>query len=720
MLDKFRETTIVWDKANRKVYEPLRVSAGDNKGRKLSVQVVNGGVIESLSGASLSLFWETKDKAHNGLDAFETVDAAKGEFEIYYKTGMLSNVGTLNANLVLVDASGRIVSEPFTITVFKGIDDDAIQSSDSFTALTEALAQVGTINNKADRDELLALESTFEQNKVSVEQQLQQKTLQFSNIEKMKLERNFTEKSYVTTTGYYEAGDGGGANYIIKKTSLPHDNGSVINLSDGFQAHLLNDGVDCAMFGATKSKELLGHQVNTIFDAWTNFVNKTDGKYFEVKENSYHLYKPLYIRKSFIGIGLPSFMMRAEGIGSTVSTDTTADGKFSFNVEAVMGIHPFIVTDTEERFTIKNFKIFCTNTDDDVSPAQKIGVYFPQGNSFSMDNIVVVRPHEAGFVLKENWMADMSRLNVWKSRGKGFELIGGFTSLTFKNNYAHGFRTRGFDINGAVYSTFQDLGADSATTKAFASYAFASCWGTTIQSLGSEHCHVDYLLYLGDNVANISNVFALEITIYKAVVYNFTDSVGVIENIRMNKAHKGTGTTPYSFEIRSSGTGDKYNLEIRNLSRYISLDGNNSNRLVSLSKGRVYFNTADSQDIFLSGETGNTNDIVASEVITGGEVIYYSNGRFELTCRVSLGELQITTENGSVYSSSILEWVIPTLSKNVSALDYFNITDFSAAATWAVVRSFPAGSTPAQYQIMSTTSRTLAPQITINLKGKWT
>lgn len=145
MLDKFRETAITWDKANRKVYEPLRVSAGDNKGRKLSVQVVNDGVIENLSGASLSFFWETKDKVHKGLDAFTAVDASKGEFEIYYTTGMLSNEGTLNANLVLVDASGRIVSEPFTITIFKGIDDDAIQSSDSFTALTEALIDVSNL-----------------------------------------------------------------------------------------------------------------------------------------------------------------------------------------------------------------------------------------------------------------------------------------------------------------------------------------------------------------------------------------------------------------------------------------------------------------------------------------------------------------------------------------------------------------------------------------------
>ena len=169
MLDKFRETAITWDKANRKVYESLRVSAGDNKGRKLSVQLVNDGVIEDLSGASLSLFWETKDKAHNGLDAFETVDAAKGEFEIYYKTGMLSNEGALNANLVLVDTNGRVVSEPFTITVFKGIDDDAIQSSDSFTALTQALIDINDLEqNYAPRL------STLEQNDVSLSQQLQQ------------------------------------------------------------------------------------------------------------------------------------------------------------------------------------------------------------------------------------------------------------------------------------------------------------------------------------------------------------------------------------------------------------------------------------------------------------------------------------------------------------------------------------------------------------------
>ena len=201
MLNEFRETAITWDKANRKIYESLRVSAGDNKGRKLSVQLVNDGVIEDLSGANLSLFWETRDKAHKGLDAFTAVDDTKGEFEIYYTTGMLSNEGTLNANLVLVDASGRVVSEPFKITVFKGIDDDAIQSSDSFTALTEALVTVsqydgrivsnanainGLQNNKLDK-------TTFEQNKLSVEQQLQQSENEVNDLKISKAEKSEVE-----------------------------------------------------------------------------------------------------------------------------------------------------------------------------------------------------------------------------------------------------------------------------------------------------------------------------------------------------------------------------------------------------------------------------------------------------------------------------------------------------------------------------------------------
>ncbi len=145
MLDEFRSSHITWDKATSRIYSTITANESDENGRKLVVQIINGGQVEDLTGASLHLYWETRDKLHDGLDAFKAVDLKKGEFELSYTTGMLSNKGVLNANLVLVDAVGRVVSERFKITVTEGIDNDAIQSENSFTTLTQALIDISNL-----------------------------------------------------------------------------------------------------------------------------------------------------------------------------------------------------------------------------------------------------------------------------------------------------------------------------------------------------------------------------------------------------------------------------------------------------------------------------------------------------------------------------------------------------------------------------------------------
>lgn len=142
MLSEFRSTNITWDKATSRIYSPVTANESDENGRKLVVQIVNGGQVEDLTGSALHLYWITIDKLHDGLDVFKAVDLKKGEFELSYTTGMLSNKGVLNANLVLIDTVGRVVSERFKITVTKGIDDDAIQSENSFSSLTQALIDV--------------------------------------------------------------------------------------------------------------------------------------------------------------------------------------------------------------------------------------------------------------------------------------------------------------------------------------------------------------------------------------------------------------------------------------------------------------------------------------------------------------------------------------------------------------------------------------------------
>ena len=142
MLKEFRSIDVCWDKATRRIYEEIRSSSSDEKGRKLTVQIVNDGQIQDLTNVALNLYWETQDGENKGLDPFEPLDAENGVYELYFRTGMLKHAGKLNAHLHLVDTTGAITSEPFTIVVFSGVDVDAMASDDELSALNQALITV--------------------------------------------------------------------------------------------------------------------------------------------------------------------------------------------------------------------------------------------------------------------------------------------------------------------------------------------------------------------------------------------------------------------------------------------------------------------------------------------------------------------------------------------------------------------------------------------------
>lgn len=168
MLNDFRRIDITWDRANKRIYDPIQVSSSDEDGRKLVVQVLNGNQVEDLTGASLNLYWETKSKHYRGLDLFDVIDAKKGLFELYFTTGMLSNIGQLNAHLYLI-GDGAVTSEPFKIRVLRGVNTDTVESSNSFSTLSDALARV--VNIESDeilrREAEVLRESTFLQSETS-------------------------------------------------------------------------------------------------------------------------------------------------------------------------------------------------------------------------------------------------------------------------------------------------------------------------------------------------------------------------------------------------------------------------------------------------------------------------------------------------------------------------------------------------------------------------
>lgn len=150
-LNKFRTKELTWDKAGKQIDESIEANSGDSNGRKLVVQVLDGYEIADLTEAQLYLSWKSYTNKHKGLDAFKAVDLSKGIFEIAYTTEMLSNVGNLRASLVLIDKVGRVESKLFTITVSRSnVDDESVQSEDSFTALTEALIQINKYQSDID------------------------------------------------------------------------------------------------------------------------------------------------------------------------------------------------------------------------------------------------------------------------------------------------------------------------------------------------------------------------------------------------------------------------------------------------------------------------------------------------------------------------------------------------------------------------------------------
>jgi len=184
------DVDVLWDRVGKELYEKPDARAG----RKMRVRVVNRGVVEDLTGYTLNLGWRNpKDETKFGLDVFTAVDITKGIFEIAYTSGMLSNYGVLIGTLQLIPpVGGSIESNNFVITVKRsGVDSEAIQSQNSFTALEVALVQISgwnaTIGGKVEDweadmavtkqlyiDNMLEVESTYPPRLVSVEQQLAQ------------------------------------------------------------------------------------------------------------------------------------------------------------------------------------------------------------------------------------------------------------------------------------------------------------------------------------------------------------------------------------------------------------------------------------------------------------------------------------------------------------------------------------------------------------------
>ena len=164
--DEFYYQHIRIDSINARVYADLLAKEGDVNGRGLLVTLTENGVMKDTTGVALNLKWEHTSVGNQGLNNFEAVDLSKGLYKLTYPSEML-NRGTVRASIQIIDSGKLAGIRNIKITVDRGVGDDtAIVSSDSFTALAQALIDV---NN---------LESTYAPRLLSTEQQLAQKAEQ--------------------------------------------------------------------------------------------------------------------------------------------------------------------------------------------------------------------------------------------------------------------------------------------------------------------------------------------------------------------------------------------------------------------------------------------------------------------------------------------------------------------------------------------------------------
>ena len=124
-LDNFRTIELIWDKANKSVIKTIKTASSDTTGRYFSVKVLDEGQEVDLTGAKLQLYWEHPNFNTNGTDDFTTIDT-KGLFKLTFSDEMLTNIGELNAHLVLTLTDGKITSGSFPIKVFKGADNGVV------------------------------------------------------------------------------------------------------------------------------------------------------------------------------------------------------------------------------------------------------------------------------------------------------------------------------------------------------------------------------------------------------------------------------------------------------------------------------------------------------------------------------------------------------------------------------------------------------------------
>ncbi|MGM0124677.1 hypothetical protein IGI37_002071 [Enterococcus sp. AZ194] len=140
-LNQFRDVDLVIDKANDSFIQRQFVSQGDYKGRTLTVQITNNGVIGEVPGLTLNLRWQNQASGLTDLSALTLIDRANSIYRIEYPQHMMTP-GTVVASIQILQNGRSTFTKQFELTVQKLMGEAVgIVGKAEFSALVQALAE---------------------------------------------------------------------------------------------------------------------------------------------------------------------------------------------------------------------------------------------------------------------------------------------------------------------------------------------------------------------------------------------------------------------------------------------------------------------------------------------------------------------------------------------------------------------------------------------------
>ncbi|HFJ5144228.1 TPA: M14 family metallopeptidase [Enterococcus faecium] len=157
-LDQFRDVDLVIDYANYSFIEKQFVSQGDYKGRTLTVQVTNNGVVGEVPGLMLNLNWHNEASGLTDLSAFSVLDKANSIYRIEYPQNMMTP-GRVIASIQIIQ-NGKVTNlKQFELTVQRLAGQPVgIVEKAEFSALVAIMADSNKfrtdIDRKADKSEV--------------------------------------------------------------------------------------------------------------------------------------------------------------------------------------------------------------------------------------------------------------------------------------------------------------------------------------------------------------------------------------------------------------------------------------------------------------------------------------------------------------------------------------------------------------------------------------